>query len=94
MLGSFKQYILNHDVMNNSITDFYETKGSSESAFFASLPKLRELGVVAVVLHKREGASSFVLDKDYLIQNFVTTIRIKRALGNDWRKIFQENKHA
>ena len=37
-LGANKQYIMNHEVINISITDFYETEGSSESAF-ANLPK-------------------------------------------------------
>ena len=84
---------MNHDVINNSITDFFETEGSSESAFFATLPMLRELGVVAVVLHKREGAPRFVLYK-HSIQPHFTTIRVNRALGNDWRNFFNENRHV
>ena len=93
-LGSNNQYILNHDVINNSITDFYETEGLTESAFFATLPQLRQLGVVAVVLHQREGAPSFVLDKEHVVRQHFTIIRIKRALGNDWRTFFRENNNV
>ena len=89
-----KRYIVNHDVVNNSITDFNDIKGMDEKAFFASLGRLRQLGVVAVILHPREGAPLFPLEKEHKFHRHFITIKIKRALGSVWRHYYAQNPNV
>ena len=86
--------IVNHDVVNNSITDFNDTKGTDEKAFFGCLGPLRQLDVVAIILHPREGAPLFPLEKEYMFQRHFITIRIKRALGSACRHYYVQNQHV
>ena len=66
-----KQYIINRDVINNSITDFFETKGMTEEEFLKCIPILKNLGVVAIVIHNRKGAPNFPFEKEFVIQRSV-----------------------
>ena len=65
-----KRYTVNHDGVSNSITDFNDTNGMDEKAFFGCLGRLRQLGVVPIILHPREGAPLFPLEKVHVSTTF------------------------
>ena len=47
-------------VSNNSITDFYGINGINEQSFFGCPGRFKQLGVVSVILHLREGLLCFL----------------------------------
>ena len=92
--------VLNHDVINNSITDYTPKKGKNrgktlkgleEEEFWALMPSVKELGVVAIVMHPRNDGPKFVNNKEDKLRQWFVTIDISRALGNSWRQ-FCKNK--
>ena len=93
-LGPYHSYVLNHDVLNNTITPYNGIPALNFDEVMKGFERLVELGVVAVVLYKKNGAPNFLFDKEMELQSVVMTINIKNTFGNDWRQFVASNPSA